>query len=510
MLQQIIRDMYIEPDLLAELSEEQKQLIFIKIREEQVRRWKEFEANEGKETSNVALTKKNATSQHVNFLLGVDKNPWVWVMGEHPDDKSIEQIVEEEAKKEANEKAEKEAAIIREKGEREAEQKLREEEKRLELERQEQEKRLAALAAAAKQKEAENARQKETLKTKQEVAKLKFRRPPLCPRHSSDSLHAGNSTRPAPPAHLGLVADTADNQTVEFDGEIFELTSPKERCDPKSCKFCFEEKSEKARLIREESYRVLKEKRTSEILTAFQKTKLLWEKKATEDSQKLDKVWQQREKQAKEADTQRRQLARYAREDYRRNSKLKPGEEVNHRASRQPKTAFRESAILIKNASVAVRQSMSQTKPRPSGKGDIVKWFLEEEKPKNTGLTESGEVEPWFHGMISREEAEGLLSDARECSFLVRVSEKIWGFAISYKAEDRCKHYLIDTSETEGYQFFGTNQLEHATLTALLLYHKNHAISTAGQELLQFPIGQTKTPPDYAIFFPELIESTSL
>ncbi|XP_067941055.1 SH2 domain-containing protein 4A-like isoform X4 [Watersipora subatra] len=443
MLQQIIRDMYIEPDLLAELSEEQKQLIFIKIREEQVRRWKEFEANEGKETSNVALTKKNATSQHVNFLLGVDKNPWVWVMGEHPDDKSIEQIVEEEAKKEANEKAEKEAAIIREKGEREAEQKLREEEKRLELERQEQEKRLAALAAAAKQKEAENARQKETLKTKQEVAKLK-------------------------------------------------------------------EKSEKARLIREESYRVLKEKRTSEILTAFQKTKLLWEKKATEDSQKLDKVWQQREKQAKEADTQRRQLARYAREDYRRNSKLKPGEEVNHRASRQPKTAFRESAILIKNASVAVRQSMSQTKPRPSGKGDIVKWFLEEEKPKNTGLTESGEVEPWFHGMISREEAEGLLSDARECSFLVRVSEKIWGFAISYKAEDRCKHYLIDTSETEGYQFFGTNQLEHATLTALLLYHKNHAISTAGQELLQFPIGQTKTPPDYAIFFPELIESTSL
>lgn len=41
-------------------------------------------------------------------MLDAEGDPWTWVMGEHSDDKSIEQILEEEAREAARQLAEKE------------------------------------------------------------------------------------------------------------------------------------------------------------------------------------------------------------------------------------------------------------------------------------------------------------------------------------------------------------------------------------------------------------------
>ena len=74
-------------------------------------------------------------------------------------------------------------------------------------------------------------------------------------------------------------------------------------------------------------------------------------------------------------------------------------------------------------------------------------------------------------GVIGRTDAEALLAGKATGAFLVRVSERVWGYTISYQEKQRCKHFLIDTTEL-GYQFFGANQIVHKSLAELVNFHK--------------------------------------
>ncbi|XP_028451053.1 SH2 domain-containing protein 4A isoform X2 [Perca flavescens] len=85
MLQQILKDMYIDPDVLNALNEDQKKTLFLKMRQEQVRRWKEREEKverDGGDAECKQTKPKQANSKNVSWLLGRDGDVAVIVIGE--------------------------------------------------------------------------------------------------------------------------------------------------------------------------------------------------------------------------------------------------------------------------------------------------------------------------------------------------------------------------------------------------------------------------------------------
>ncbi|GFN80959.1 Sh2 domain-containing protein 4b [Plakobranchus ocellatus] len=106
----------------------------------------------------------------------------------------------------------------------------------------------------------------------------------------------------------------------------------------------------------------------------------------------------------------------------------------------------------------------------------------------------------FFPGIINRKESEQILEGKDAGAFIVRVSERVWGYTLSYKGSSGLKHFLIDASDL-GYQFFGADQTMHASLGCLVKYHKDTPITVTGQEKLIIPCGQLADPPNYADLF---------
>ncbi|PVD38753.1 hypothetical protein C0Q70_01376 [Pomacea canaliculata] len=460
MLQQILRDMYIDPDLLAELDEEQKQILFVKIREEQVRRWKQREEEYEKE--NVSKPKKHPKqgAKKVDFLKGRDGSEWVWVMGEHKDDLSIEQILEREAQRKALFQAEEEAAEQREKEERELKQKIEEERRRM---------------------QEENERLEKEIKKKKEESVL------------YQSIHEAKV----------MVAKMEEEKQQRRQKEQQRLA----------------ELSEEQKRLRRRSMEMLdtvKKRRSTEIYSQWKETRQKLEKQAEENSKEVEASWKLQEQKAKEADKEFRELAQRARTDYMeslRRSKIIVGASKAFNGARplsECKPAIPPKKHLQSNSS----SGGGRTKPRPlrpRNRSMVIDWFIREEKAKGVGLDPCTEkVAKWFHGVISRQEAEQLLADKDDGFFLVRVSERVWGYTISYKERHRCKHFLIDSTE-QGYQFFGVDQALHKSLAELVQFHKETPITVSGSEKLLYPCGQTSDPPDYwELFQNQQAESTTL
>nr|XP_020831668.1 SH2 domain-containing protein 7-like [Phascolarctos cinereus] len=59
-----------------------------------------------------------------------------------------------------------------------------------------------------------------------------------------------------------------------------------------------------------------------------------------------------------------------------------------------------------------------------------IKWFMETQAPL---ILQDGALPEWFHGFITRKQAEELLTDRPVGCFLIRLSDKAMGYILSYR-----------------------------------------------------------------------------
>ncbi|XP_036156201.1 SH2 domain-containing protein 4A isoform X1 [Myotis myotis] len=449
MLKQILSEMYIDPDLLAELSEEQKQILFFKMREEQIRRWKEREAAmEKKESLPVKSRPKKENSKSVHWKLGADKEVWVWVMGEHHLDKPYNVPCNEVVAESTQPKAQQEAEEL---------------------------------------SKAQSKHFTSSLTTKSHDCDLQtpgtWESPNICKKVAGQE-ESDPGSRPAP--------TLKEEKTPSPSSSSRNIQQMLADSINRMKAYGFHQKKESTKKTQDEEIKQVDEERTKQIYKSW----------------KEDSEWQASLRKSKAADEKRRSLAKQAREDYKRLSQngrssegLQSPSSVPLKPKRPPlppKPKFLNPAEYPPKP--FRNQAVTRTAPS-AAQEDIIRWFKEEQLPLRAGYEKTSDtIAPWFHGILTLTRANELLSTCVPGSFLIRVSERIKGYALSYLSEDGCKHFLIDAS-TDSYSFLGADQLQHATLAELVEYHREEPITSLGQERLLYPCGQRDQPPDYLELF---------
>ncbi|XP_064451606.1 SH2 domain-containing protein 4B [Mirounga angustirostris] len=494
MLQQILHDMYIDPELLAELSDVQKHILFYKMREEQLRRWREREAlevvaqaeglrppkvkrEEGKPPEKMC---KDSSEYSIKQPGLIDRVPYghtvpsftlfapvvayansdVFLLPscssfccEAASDKHIRWLLGADGE-----------VWVWIMGEGPGDKPYEEISEEL----------IAERARLQAQREAEELwRQKEAEITK------KFR----------DAL-ANEKAR-----------ILAEKWKVEMeDRKAAKVLEERIREE-------FKRKEEEERKRGEEQIRLREEQRAKELYWTLKQAQLQSPARENEERE-----WEEQLRRSKAADEERSCRAQRARDEYRRHSlrAIQKGTVAGLSSMfRELGQSHEQEARLYHHLPgpgpppcLAIPVSRTWERPlRPVSREVIVRWFKEEQLPRRAGFERNTEsIAPWFHGIISREDAEDLLENMTEGAFLVRVSEKIWGYTLSYRLQKGFKHFLVDASG-DFYSFLGVDPNRHATLTDLIDFHKEEIITVSGGELLQEPCGQRDSPPDYHLLF---------
>ncbi|KAL2089810.1 hypothetical protein ACEWY4_014498 [Coilia grayii] len=137
-----------------------------------------------------------------------------------------------------------------------------------------------------------------------------------------------------------------------------------------------------------------------------------------------------------------------------------------------------------------------------------VHWFSQHQLAY---ILQTGIIPEWFHGIITRKAAEDLLNPKPPGYFLIRVSESRIGYTLSYRAQDRCRHFMIDVVLPDNHFMIVGEDKVHRSLQDLVAFHRRIPILPFN-EFLTVACGQvSKDKVDYAeLIFPKTRHPTNV
>nr|CAB3266038.1 SH2 domain-containing protein 4B-like [Phallusia mammillata] len=504
MLQQILRDMYVDPEILAELGEEQKEMLFYKMRQEQIRRY-----NECNKENKIPSTKPNRNGKAVRILEDRNGDPWVWICGEGKG----ELTAEEKWKKARQQK----------------------ENRLLQAFRREEEAKIAKLKSKfrgnngnarkeqlvqAKEK-ANNTRQAkylENLPPKGTTSPTILRKSPKLTQRTVQSPVQRRKERrvKTPPTtdNDGLRVTTPPSSGKRSPVEVHpmiahqtpttvppRLPSTPPVGSPQSTPYGSPQTSVPvAKLIDIDENSTAGKSSTQQDDDDENIYEDMGSLTTGEPEVVSNEEWKSQLLKFKEEDRRRSLRARSASKEYRRQSLLASDPEKLieiRKKSQYDRVVLQKGKPPVptkpQHLSNKTAAQKAVTTPKPQNRQEIIDWFSSTQESAWIGDV----IPTWFHGIINRQEAERLLEKREVGDFLVRVSDKIWGYALSYNDTGRVKHYLIDASKPSCFHFFGNDQIHHETLTDLLQYHQHEPITYNGEKLKNAIGQENPAQPDY-------------
>lgn len=137
-----------------------------------------------------------------------------------------------------------------------------------------------------------------------------------------------------------------------------------------------------------------------------------------------------------------------------------------------------------------MKPAQQTTLQRNAGGGGVsrsasVKWFKEVEKKKGAGIGEGGAFLNWFHGIITRADADSLLQDKKNGTFLIRVAESRFGYSLSLNFNGKIKHFMIDQNKDAVPRYIVVgNDRTFPTLNDIVAFHGKNPVTDEGDYLL--------------------------